>query len=140
MQPNPNPNNKAAQNIEAPTTFQSYYITRVRCNEIHLQSRNVINPKYSPIITEEECESPKEDTIDIEIVATPVTTNSKRIDVPVTTNSSKVDTPVNIDSTMIAKDPPYPQRLAEVGTTSQLEYDFHRELKNSHTDSPIAGY
>lgn len=34
VQPNPNPNNKASQSIEAQTTFQTYLITPIGLNEI----------------------------------------------------------------------------------------------------------
>ena len=137
VQPNPNPNNKVAQNVEAPTTFQNYYITPIRCNEIHLQLGKVINPKHSNIITAEECESLREDTTDLEDVFTTVIAISGRNFVLVKTNSIKYDTPTTTESTMITIDPPYNQRLAETGMNSQLQYDFLRELKYLNIQIPM---
>jgi len=97
----------------------------------------VINPKYYPIITQEECESPREHTIDLKDDLTPVVANAERNFVLVIANSSKVDTYVTNDSNMITKDPPYPQILVEAGTTSQPESDFLRELKNVHIWIPL---
>lgn len=112
MQPNPGPNNKAAQNIEAPTTFHTYLITPIGLNEIELRLGKVIKPNHSPINIEEECESSREDTIDLEVVVTPITTNAGQTITPVTTNLrrtvapvtsklSKADTPVTTNSTVM---------------------------------------
>ncbi len=143
MQLNPNPNNKATQGIEAPTTFQTYLITPVGLNEIQLRSGRVINPIHSPIITEEDYEPSRGDaggsevdatlrTTDIEQFVTSVTIDPQRNVTTTTTNSCKVDTPVTTDSTVVMQDPLYPQRLVEPRMTSQAESNFLRELQNLH--------
>lgn len=79
----------------------------------------MIKPNCSPILTEEECESSREGTVDLEATVTPVTVdarwnvtpvavNLRRIVAPVTTNSSKVETLVTTDSATTTRDPLYP--------------------------------
>jgi len=84
MQPNPNPNNKASQGIEAPTTFQTYLITPVGLNEIQLQSGRVINPSHSPVIIEEDCEPSKGDARGFEAATTPTTIDIEEVVTPIT--------------------------------------------------------
>lgn len=86
VQPNPNPNNKVAQGIEAPTTFQTYLITPVELNEIQLRSGTVINHSHSPIITEEECEPSRGEAGGSEAATAPTTIDTEEVVTSVTTD------------------------------------------------------
>jgi len=145
MQPNPNPNNKVTQSIEALNIFQTYLITLVGLNEIQLWSGKVIKPNHTPIITEEECEPSREGIVDHEVDVTLVTINKKwivmpltakpgRIVSPIITNLSKDGTSVAADSNVMTRDP---QILIETRMTSQPKSDFLRELKNLHVQIPL---
>jgi hypothetical protein len=52
VQANLNPNNKMVQQVET-STFPSYSIGPLVCNDVHLRSGRVIHPENSPIITEQ---------------------------------------------------------------------------------------
>lgn len=119
VQPNPNPNNKVAQGIEAPTTFETYLITPMELNEIQLCFGHDNKPSHSPIVTKEYCEPSRGEargsevtntstTVDIEEAITSVTSDPRRTVTSVTENSRKVDTPVIIDSSVVMQDPSYP--------------------------------
>lgn len=61
MKPNPNPNNKATQSILSLVTFHTYIITPIGLNEVQLGPGKLIRRDHTPIITKEECESPRKD-------------------------------------------------------------------------------
>ena len=137
MQPNPNPSNKATQSIDDLVTFQTYLITPIGLNEVHLRSEKVIKPEYTPIITEEECESPRKDIVDSETTITPVAASAGKPVVSTTYNPSRDGALVIADSTFRAQDPPYPQRLIETRSASQTESEFLKELKKLYVRIPL---
>ena len=147
MQPNPNPNNKAALGIDATITFQTYLITPIGLNGVQIRSGKVIRPEHTPIITKEECESPRKDIVDSETAVTHVTANTTPIITPVaassgrsnfstSANPSKDGPSVTADSTVEVQDPPYPQQLIEIGLASQTEFEFLKGLRWEKIEGP----
>ena len=120
MQPNPNPNNKETRSINAPVTFQTYLITPIGLNEVQLRSRKVIRLEHAPIITEEECESPRKDIVNSETiithvifdttpVVTPIAASLGRHAISTPSNPSTVGVSMTANSVARVHDPPYPQ-------------------------------
>eukprot|EP00253_Pinus_taeda_P012397 PITA_12397 len=76
----------------------------------------VIKPSHSLIIVEEECEPSRRDARGSKVATMPTTTDIEED---------------------VTSDPPYPQRLVELGMNSQPESNFLRELQNLHVRIPL---
>lgn len=148
VQPNPNMNNKVSQSIDATVSFQTYLITHIGFNEVQLRSGKVIIPDHTPLITEEEYESPRKDIVNSEIfvtlvkfdktpIVTPVAASSGKPIVSTSSNPSRASAHVIANSDVRAHDTPYPQRLIEIGPASEIEYDFLKESHNLYVHIPL---
>jgi hypothetical protein len=110
VQPNPNPNNKAVQNIDI-LNVPALSITAMPCDEIHLRSGRIVETivEDAPSLesNKESGERPSDDT-------------------------EEIDQPI-LEST----DPPFPERLKIAKPVELPYFNLHGELQNLHVNIPL---
>jgi hypothetical protein len=110
VQPNPNPNNKAIQNIDI-LNVPSLSITPMPCDEIHLRSWRIVEP-----IVED----------------APSSESDKESGEKPSADTEEIDQPI-LESAY----PPFPERLKIAKPVELPSFNLLGELQNLHVNIPL---
>ena len=121
VQPNPNPNNKAVQNVDI-ATMLLLYITPVSCEAIHLRFGWI-----AELIIEEgaSSESNKESN------------DPQPLPTSIPAGPAPHDADTVAEKTVAPADPPFPERLTLSKAVEQPHFNLLRELQNLYIKIPL---